>query len=228
MPIRDDLETLDFFKGLDGSLLDLLAAFVQTRTVAKGEAVFADGDACDGFYAVLQGQVRIYKMSPAGREHILHVFGPGEAFGEVAVFKGLRFPAHAQALRASRLAFIPREPLKRAMAREPELALGMLGLLSLRLLHFVRKVEELGLKEVPARLAAHLLLLREEHPESQTVTLDMAKGQLATYLGTIPETLSRILKRLADQQLIALDGHRITLLDPATLAALASGEERLE
>jgi CRP/FNR family transcriptional regulator len=102
--------------------------------------------------------------------------------------------------------------------------MNMMGLLSGRLRFLVRRVEELSLKEVPARLAAHLLLLFESQGREE-LTLDLTKGQLASYLGTIQETLSRILKRLSDQGLIAIKGRKVTLLDVEGLKALALGEK---
>ena len=110
------------------------------------------------------------------------------------------------------------------LAAEPDLALNMLGLLSLRLRQFVKKLEDLSLREteVPARLAAHLLLLRAES-RKRVLSLDLPKGQLAAYLGTIPETLSRVLRRLADDGTIAVTGNSVEILDQARLEVLASG-----
>jgi len=100
----------------------------------------------------------------------------------------------------------------------PSLALHMLAILSLRLRRFVDQIENLSLKEVPARLAGYLLYLSEEHGEGDSVELEISKGQLASLLGTIPETLSRIFARMSDEGLIAVDGKKIRILDRAALA----------
>jgi len=110
--------------------------------------------------------------------------------------------------------------LRGGAAPRPELALGVMALLSARLRAFVGQIAQLSLKEVPERLAGYLLLLRASQNRDD-LTLDLPKGQIAAYLGTIPETLSRALKKLADQGLIETSGNRVTLLDPDGLAQLA-------
>jgi CRP/FNR family transcriptional regulator len=89
----------------------------------------------------------------------------------------------------------------------------MLAMLSLRLRRFASQVESLSLKEVPGRLAAHLVYLAEEQGRTDQVVLDIPKGQLASLLGTSPETLSRIFARMSEEGLIRVDGKRIELLD---------------
>jgi CRP/FNR family transcriptional regulator len=105
--------------------------------------------------------------------------------------------------------------------------MNMLAILSLRLKHFTRLVEDLSLKEVPQRLAAYLLYLSESKDEPNNVELEILKGQLASLLGTIPETLSRILRKMASQGFIQVQGRKIKLLDRKALKDLASGEKFL-
>lgn len=211
---------LDLFQGLAAGQLDALANIAAVRRLSQGEDAFLAGDAAHGFYAVIAGRIKVYRLSPSGKEQILHVFGPGEAFGEVPVFEGATFPASAQALDDCELLFFPRKGFGGILRKDPELAMKMLALLSGRLRILVHKVEELSLKEVPARLAAYLLLLRASQSTDELV-LDLPKGQIAAYLGTIQETLSRALKKLADQGSIALKGKRITILDAEALQRLA-------
>jgi CRP/FNR family transcriptional regulator len=89
----------------------------------------------------------------------------------------------------------------------------MLAMLSLRLRRFASQVESLSLKEVPGRLAAHLVYLAEEQDRTDRVVLDIPKGQLASLLGTSPETLSRIFARMSEEGLIRVHGKEIELLD---------------
>ncbi len=217
---------LTLFSGLDPDKIEKLAAVAELRRREKGRLLFCAGEPADGFYGVASGRVRIYRSSPSGKEHILHVFGPGEAFAEVVVFQGGVFPADAQALEDSELLFFPRRGFVALLRDDPELAMGMLALLSFRLRFFVKKIEELSLKEVPARLAAHLLLLHAAQKRPR-LDLELPKGHLAGYLGTIPETLSRVLRRMTEEGLIALDGQAVVLRDVARLEELASGEKTL-
>ncbi|NTU47809.1 MAG: Crp/Fnr family transcriptional regulator, partial [Syntrophobacteraceae bacterium] len=151
--------------------------------------------------------------------------GPGEVFGEVPVFAGGLYPAHAEALEASRSLFLPRDAFIELVQKEPSLALNMLGMLSRRLRRFTHLIEDLSLKEVPGRLAAYLLYLSGRNTHSDLLELDITKSQLASLLGTIPETLSRILAKMTQQELIRVEGRRITILDREGLENLAAGEK---
>ncbi len=220
------LASVDLFEGLEPKHLELLAEIAEVREYAQGATIFHDGEEACGLYAVVAGAVRIFKVSPQGREHVLHFFGPGEAFAEVVVFKESRYPASAEAIKASTLLLLPAKSLRTRINAHPDLAMSMLALLSQRLRFFVTKIENLSLKETPARLAGHLLLLREAG-KSDSFELNVSKGQLAAYLGTIPETISRVLRRFTDSGVIEVSGARVTLLDSAALEAIATGVERL-
>ncbi|MGA7146498.1 MAG: Crp/Fnr family transcriptional regulator, partial [Desulfobacterales bacterium] len=154
-------------------------------------------------------------------EHILHIYGPGNPFGEVPVFAGKKFPANAETLLKSHLLFFPRTAFIDLISRNPSLSLNMLAVLSMRLRQFTVQIENLSLKEVPGRLASYLLYLAKEQGRTDTVRLTISKGQLASLLGTIPETLSRILAKMAKQGLIETSGRDLKLLDIGGLEDLA-------
>ena len=206
------------FGGLPEDQFEAVVRIAVEKKVEKGAFVFHEGDPGNGFYMVAEGKVKIFKMSWAGKEQILHIFGPGEPFGEVPVFHGTPFPANAEALVKGVLLFFPRDAFIKLVEDNPSLALHMLAILSLRLRRFVDQIENLSLKEVPARLAGYLLYLLQEQGADDSVELEISKGQLASLLGTIPETLSRIFARMSDEGLIAVDGKKIRILDRAALA----------
>ena len=201
--------------------LDAVLSIAVEKKADAGELIFSEGDPADGFYMVARGQVKIYKLSPGGKEQILHLFGPGEPFGEVPVFSGGVFPATAEAAKKSTLLFFPRKRFVNLIIENPYLALNMLAILSRRLRHFTVQVENLSLKEVPARLAGYFLLLSGEQNSTEMVTLHISKGQLASFLGTIPETLSRMLRKMSEQGLITVEGRKIHLRDYDGLIDLA-------
>lgn len=200
------------FSELPEEQLDKVAAIAVPKSFRRGEHIFFEGDDGDGFYMVADGQVKIFKMSLDGKEQILHIFGPGEPFGEVPVFHGKPFPANAMAMVQTHLLYFPRRQFIDLLTANPSLALNMLAVLSLRLRRFAAKIESLSLQEVPGRLADYLLYLAEEQGSTARVTLDIPKGQLASLLGTIPETLSRIFARMTDEGLIRVEG-RIIYID---------------
>jgi CRP/FNR family transcriptional regulator len=124
--------------------------------------------------------------------------------------------------------FFPRKDFIAQIKAEPALALNMLSVLSLRLKRFTALIDDLSLKEVPGRLAAYLLYLSDRNNDSDELDLDISKGQLASILGTIPETLSRILSRMSKEGVIELDGKRHFMLkDRSALEQLAQGEKKL-
>jgi CRP/FNR family transcriptional regulator, dissimilatory nitrate respiration regulator len=199
-----------------------LADIVVDQTLNRGQTIFTDGEEASGFYVVITGKVKIFKLSPEGKEQILHIFGPGESFGEVPVFMGNHFPANAETLEKSRIFFFSRPDFISLIKRAPMLSMNMLAALSRRLRMLARLVEDLSLKEVPARLAAYLIYLSEQNHGNDDLDLEITKGQLASLLGTIPETLSRIFAKLSSQELIQVQGRRLRILDREGLEDLAS------
>lgn len=221
------LGNIPLFEGLPESNHRDFASIALVREFKRGETIFSEGEPGNGFYVALSGQVKIFKLSPDGKEMILHLFGPGEPFGEVPVFEGRRFPAHATAMTDFRALFFPRDAFIALIKRNPSLALNMLGVLSRRLRRFTVLVDNLSLKEVPARLASHLLYLSDLKGDSEHVDLEIPKNQLAGMLGTIPETLSRILGKMTKGGYIESKGPRIRIADREGLKELAEGLRRL-
>lgn len=206
------------FQGLPVHELGEIEKIAIEKSYGKDETIFFEGDEGTGFFMVLEGRVKIFKMSLQGKEQILHIFGEGEPFGEVPVFHGQPFPASAETLLKSRLLYFPRKEFIDLVTRSPSIALNMLAVLSMRLRRFTVQIENLSLKEVPARLASYLLYLAEEQGRADRVELAISKGQLASLLGTIPETLSRIFAKMSEEGLIEVQGRTILLLDREGLA----------
>jgi CRP-like cAMP-binding protein len=214
------------FKGLPDKQIKELSAILVSCSFKRGETVFSDGEEANGFYVLRSGRIKIFKLSYEGKEQILHLIGPGEPFGEVPVFAGERFPAYAETMEESEAVFFPRATFTGLIKKDPLIAMNMLAILSKRLKQFTRLVESLSLKEVPQRLATYLLYLGEDTGKD-SIELNIAKGQLASILGTIPETLSRILSKMVNQDLIRVQGRTIRIIDRKALGDLASGEKML-
>lgn len=227
MPILNHIARVPLFEGLPPQQIEDLAMIVTDQVFRKGETIFSEGEDGNGFYVVITGRVKIFKLSAEGKEQILHFFGPGEPFGEVPVFTGQHFPANAEALDESRVFFFPRKSFVDLIKRNPSLALNMLAVLSKRLRRFAALIDDLSLKEVPGRLAAYLLYLSDQNKGSKDLELTITKAQLASLLGTIPETLSRILGKLSSQGLIETDGRRIRILESEAVQNLAESGGRL-
>ncbi len=227
MDITSIISGIPLFEGLSPKQCTALGAIAVRKYYSRGENFFAEGDDGIGFYIVLSGKVKVFKLSPEGKEQIFHILEAPEPFAEAAVFAGEHYPASAQALSETLVLFFPRQKFVELINQEPSLALSMLALLSRRLRKLTMLVESLSLKEVPGRLAAYLLYLHEHNHDSATIELDVSKNQIAGLLGTIPETLSRILKRMNDENLIKVTTRSIAILDKKGLADLSQGARRL-
>lgn len=223
MKTLDEIAGAALFLGLPAGQVEELARICLDQKFERGESLFSEGGRAKGFYLLTSGRVKIYKLSLEGKEQILHIFGGGEIFGEVPVFAGGNYPANAEAIEASRALFFPRQDFVVLIEREPSIALNMLAILSRRLRSFTHLIEDLSLKEVPGRLAAYLIYLGKRGEGGECLELDITKAQLASLLGTIPETLSRILAKMAQNGILAVDGRKITVLDRAELESLAAG-----
>ncbi|MDA8139003.1 MAG: Crp/Fnr family transcriptional regulator [Desulfobacteraceae bacterium] len=218
---RDVIAHSPLFSGLAEDQMNHLEQISRDVHLARGETVFMEGEPGKGFYIVAAGKVKVFKVSAEGKEQILHIYGPGQPIGEVPVFAGQLFPAHAQAVEKCHLIFFPRQAFIDLITAHPSLALNMLAVLSVRLRQFTMQVENLSLKEVPGRLASYLIYLSEEQNNTQEVRLPISKGQLASLLGTIPETLSRIFNKMSAQGYIDVQGMAIAIKDREALADLA-------
>ena len=219
--LLDIISGVPSFSGLPEVQLKEIKNISVDRNFNKGEIIFSDGDDGTGFFVVVEGLVKIFKVSSEGKEQILHIYGPGEPFGQVAVYAGRSYPASAQAIVRSTVLFFPRSAFIDLITRIPSLAMNMLAVLSIRLRGFTAQIENLSLKEVPGRLAGYLIYLLDEQGNEDFVTLNISKGQLASLLGTIPETLSRIFARMTELNLIEMDGRKIKLLNPDRMIELA-------
>ena len=214
------ISNISLFKGLPQNQLEKIEKIAVKKERKKGELIFSEGDPGNGFYIIALGRVKVYKVSMEGKEQILHILDPGEPFGEVPVFSGGVFPANAQAIEKCSLVFFPRDAFVQFIAENIPVVLNMLGVLSMRLRQFTVQIENLSLKEVPGRLAGYLLLLSKEQKNEKMIHLNISKGQLASLLGTIPETLSRIFSKMSNAGLIEVEGRSIKILDADGLADL--------
>ena len=215
------ISTIPLFNGLPEDQISAIKKITLEKQFNKGEIIFSEGDEGNGFFVIAEGRVKVFKVSTEGKEQILHIFGPGQPFGEVPVFTGQRFPANAQAIDKTRVLFFPRTSIVALISANPSLALNMLAIMSKKLRYFAVQIENLSLKEMPARLASYLIFLADEQNNDKVVSLKISKGQLASLLGTIPETLSRVFAKLSGQNLISVEGKKIALLDRRGLENLA-------
>ena len=210
------------FAGLDNRDLQEVCSISIRQRYDKKQPIFSEGDEGRGFYVILSGMVKIYKTSFDGKEQIIHLFSTGDIFAEVALFHGTTYPASAEALTETDLLFFPKERFLRLIKEKPQLSLNMIANLAKMLRHFTHLVEELSLMNVSSRLAAYLLNTADKY-EGNKFVLGISKGELASRLGTISETLSRALRKLRDQGIIEIEKDTISILNRQALEDISTG-----
>jgi CRP/FNR family transcriptional regulator len=219
METRTVIKKCPLFAGATSEDLDYLSRVCKNREFEKGEILFSEGEEALGFYVVGSGRVKIFKLSPEGKERTLHIVQPGGTFAEAAIFGIGIYPAYAQPLEKSTLLFFPKRDFLSLLHEHSQIAINMIGGLSRFLRQFATQIEELTFKDVPARLARYLLDLAGD--EGERVDLPISKTQLASNLGTVSETLSRTFRKLTDDEIIEVRGKTIHIHDRDRLEDLA-------
>jgi CRP/FNR family transcriptional regulator len=223
---RERLRRLTLFGELDDDALDQLARLSRVLQLERKQTLYSEGAPYRGMFVVLEGLAVVYKLSADGRMLILNVCRPGATLAEVPLFeeRDAGYPAHARVTRQSEILFLPRESFIPFLKRHPSVAWQLLRGFAAQIKEMGLRLEGVTLREVSSRVAQYLLREMEAagHGESAraTLTLPLAKGSIASYLGTVHETLSRTLARLIREKIVAVDGAQITILDRERLERL--------
>ena len=213
---------------VDEVALRRLAERTVPRTVGPGHLLFRAGDECRGLYVIEWGRVRIFRVSPEGKEQVLHVEGAGRAVAELPLVDGGAYPASAVTLDETRLLYVPRDEFVRLYRSSPDVADAVIRALGRRLRHLVQLTETLAFRDVAARLAMLLATYAEQHGEPTAagvaLALDRTQEELSLEIGTARESVSRAFKQLRSQGLIEqAGGNRLLIGDVAKLRAFARG-----
>lgn len=201
---------------------DVVGSFARPVTLREGEILHGAGESVGQLFVVHSGRVKVVHTAPSGRTHLLRVVGPGEVVGEHDFLTGERPDYHVEAADDAQLCVFEHADLGRLVASYPAIGVSMLRSLSERATSAERRVS-MGAVDVVARVAGYLLdLPGEPAADGYRVRLPLPKKDVASWLGTTPESFSRALTRLARDRVIAVDADTIDLLDPARLEQLAS------
>ena len=213
------------FSGLAEENLVELGEIAVRRPFVKGETLFSEGDKAEGFYLLCSGALKLCKISPDGREKVLHMVHPVETFAEAAFFGDGSYPAEARGVEKGEVLFFPRGAFLGLLERNPRFSMNLIASLAMLLRRFARQIEELSFADAPSRLASYLIDLASRKSTSfqgrTYLELDMRKGELASRLGTVSETLSRTFKKLKDEEVIEVDGNKVTVLNMEKLKLLS-------
>ncbi len=217
-----DLRKIQLFGHLPDSALEAICAASRVVDFAPHQVVLQAGDEEAPVFCVLAGRVRVFRMNLDGREQTLITLRPGAVFNLPAAFlPSQRSPASAMAESEARLLEISLSDFRRVASQVPEVALAVLGDLSVKLQHFTTLAHDLSLLSVRARLARFLL---ESMDRPADETAHWTQEEIAARIGTVREVVSRTMRAFVQEGLIRLDRQRIVIEDADTLAAIAAGE----
>ena len=220
--VVDILQGCKLFSEVQSSGFRRLAAIARICKFRKGELIFREQQECPGVYVVGSGLVRVFKTAAGGKEHVLHMVGPGNTFAEAAAIGGFSLPASAEAVTQTTCALLPMDLFRQAMEADHELCLQIMTGMTLWVRHLVNLMEDVVLRDAAGRLAR--FLLESEPAADGTIELPSLKRHVASHLNLSSETLSRTLRRLVEAGLITQpDNTRIRLVDPAKLRQVAAG-----
>ncbi len=195
-----------------------LATACHPARLEKDAFLFREGDTATGFFVVQSGAISVQRIGPGGKEMIIHIFRPPESFAEATLASDGGYPADARAIEPSTVLLVPRQAFVDIIRKRPEMALRMLGSMSLHLRALVARLDDLQLKDVETRLLFWISSrLRASSPPPKAIQIPGTKRSLALELGVTSETLSRTFAALRQRGLIRVTGTRIEIPSHAQL-----------
>ncbi|MFC4799398.1 Crp/Fnr family transcriptional regulator [Neobacillus sp. GCM10023253] len=202
------------FNHLEQEQMEEIMVAARSVSYKKGEIIYQAGDQSNALYIVNKGKIKIYRLSESGKEQLLRILTPGEFTGELALFNEGIHEAFAEAMADTQVCMIRRADLQALLLKFPSISLKILTEFSKRLEQSEKQTARFATEKVETRLA--LFLAECLDPDSREVefTLPMSKKDLASYLGTTPETVSRKLSDFEAAGLIKQKPHKkIEIID---------------
>lgn len=217
------LNLVPIFQGMSTNEINNLQQVTKSRCFKKGELIFREGEQSDKFFIVHKGLIKLSKVAENGKEQILRLLFQGDFFGQFALLKDENYYANAEALENTIVCTIEKKLFVDTIERNPTMAVNFINALSNRLVLADEWMSLLSLLEVEQRLARVIILFYDRIGMSENqFTLPISKRDLASFIGTTPETLSRKLMSFVGQQLISLKQRRdIQVVDYNKLKTLA-------
>jgi CRP-like cAMP-binding protein len=214
-PTPAELRQIYLFAEADDDQLTRLSQGLHAVRLGQGDNLFHQGQPATRFYYLRAGQVKLFRVSPDGHEKIIEIIRPGQTFAEAVMFMGDhgRYPVTCEAISDCELYAFDQKPFLQVLAESHEIGFGMLAAMSRRLHMLVNQIESLTLQNATYRLVMYLLEEAPRAAQTADIELTTPKSAIASRLAIQPETFSRILAKLRDQKLVAVNGPHIVLRD---------------
>ncbi len=204
------LKNFTLFSKLDEKNMSEVIKLLGKNSYPAGSTLFFQGDAGENVYFLRTGKIKALKSSPSGEEQILEILQAGDVFGEVVLFGIDEYPATAVAMEDAEVVFLSRSKFKDYFYKNPALGWGMLQEMALKLHRAQKKIEDLGLRDTKGRVAILLIdLLYKFGDKNNGLSLELNRQEMASFIGTTRETVSRTLSEFKNEGLIEVNGSRI-------------------
>ena len=217
------LQSTRLFASLDSQTLQSLLAGAVPRHYPKGQVLFQHGEPADAFFIVLDGWVKVFRVTPGGDEAVVGIFTRGQNFAEAAAFIGGVYPASGEAVTESRVLRISARRLHQRICESPEMGLAMLASTSRHLHMLVCQIEQLKAHTGAQRVAEFLVSLAPQEEGPCTIALPYDKALIAGRLGMKPESLSRAFQRLRGEG-VKINNNMAVIADMEELQAFVDQE----
>lgn len=227
VPAPEDLEIVSriaVFGGLPPETRARLIAPATVVTLKHGHPLFRQGDPATAFFIVVEGWIKLFRITIAGEEAIIHLLTKGESLAEAVAFTGNRYPATAEAVSNARIVRIPADHVVRCIRDTPDIALAMIASTSQHLHLLVRQIEQLKAQSGIQRVAEFLVSLCPKGAGPHAIMLPYDKVLIAGRLGLKPESLSRAFAKLRTIGVEVRASH-VIVKEITRLRAIANSEQ---
>ena len=225
MDSSDILEALHgshLFSALTDEQLDRVRRHAHITDMVEGESLFFQGDDVNCFFLVLSGRIKLYRVSPEGKEKVVEIMETNATFAEALMFMDeANYPVTATALMPSRVIGINCRDFKAMLRESIDTCFLLMGNMSYRLRGLIREIDALSLDTGTVRTVAYLL--HQAPPDNDNYELKVAKSVIASRLSVKPETFSRILKNLHEREIVSIEGRNVTIHDRQAMTGICSG-----
>lgn len=211
------ISIVPIFNHLEPARMEEIVKTTTSLKFEKGETIYRAGDVSEQLYIVHKGLVKIYRLSETGKEQLIRVLEPGDFTGELSLFSASVHDSYAEAMETTEICMMNRADLQQFLLKYPEISLKVLTEFSNRLAETEKQAASIAMDTVDKRLASYIISLFEKTKE-KTITLPMSRKDLASYLGTSPETISRKLTEFEKEEWIYQTNRRnIRIIDVEAL-----------
>ncbi|QUW20265.1 Crp/Fnr family transcriptional regulator [Sporosarcina sp. Marseille-Q4063] len=207
------ISIVPIFNHLDANEMSEIVKETNSVKHPRGHTIYHAGDTSDGLYIVHKGRVKIYRLSETGKEQLVRILGPGDFTGDLSLFTESVHDSYAEAMEPVELCVMSRDNFQQFILKYPAISLKVLGEFSRRLAKTEKQAANIAMETVETRIAMYLAEVSDE-TMSKTVMLPMSRKDLASHLGTTPETVSRKLADFEDNGWIRqLNNREIEIVD---------------